>query len=101
MADFKGKPVELNAAPEVVFARLSDLSNLNEKLEELPAEMREAIGEVRFTPDSIIINAAPAGEMTLAITERIEPSRIVLSAGLTGTSGHDHQHCPGQPEDRW
>ena len=80
MADFKGKPVELNAAPEVVFARLSDFSNLNEKLEELPAEMREAIGEVRFTPDSIIINAAPAGEMTLAITERIEPSRIVLSA---------------------
>ena len=43
MADFKGKPVELNAAPEVVFARLSDFSNLNEKLEELPAEMREAV----------------------------------------------------------
>ncbi len=80
MAEFKGKTVELPASPAAVFARLSDFSNLGERLESLPAELRNKIGDVRFTPDSIIITAAPAGEMTLAITERTEPSRIVMSA---------------------
>ena len=80
MAEFKGKTVELPASPAAVFARLSDFSNLGERLDSLPPDLRNKIGDVRFTPDSIIINAAPAGEMTLAITERVEPSRIVMSA---------------------
>lgn len=80
MTEFKGKTVELSASPATVYARLSDFSNLGQRLEELPAELRSQIGDVRFTADSIIINAAPAGEMTLAITERIEPSRIKMSA---------------------
>ena len=80
MADFKGKTVELPASPAAVYARLSNFSNLSERLDSLPAELRNKIGDVRFTPDSIIIKAAPAGEITLSITERTEPSRIVMSA---------------------
>lgn len=80
MAEFKGKAVELPAAPSTVYARLSDFSNLGARLDEIPAGYRKQIGDVRFTADSIIINAAPAGEMTLTISERVEPSRIVMSA---------------------
>lgn len=80
MAEYKGKTVELNASPAVVYSRLSDFSNLGERLNELPADIRAQVGDVKFTADSIVISAAPAGEITLSITERTEPSRIVMSA---------------------
>lgn len=80
MTQFKGKTVELAAAPLTVYERLSDFSALSEKLDALPADLRAKIGDVKFTHDSIVINAAPAGEMTLNITERNAPSRIVMSA---------------------
>lgn len=80
MAEFKGKSVELPAAPADVYARLSDFSNLGEQLDKIPAEYRAKIGDVKFTADSIVINAAPAGEITLAITERVPSERVVLAA---------------------
>ena len=80
MATFTGKSVELNASPAEVYARLSDLSALGSRLDQIPEEYRAKMGDVKFTADSIIINAAPAGEITLAITERREPEKIVLSA---------------------
>lgn len=80
MATFNGKSVELCASPAEVYARLSDLGALGSRLEQIPEEYRAKIGDVRFTSDSIVINAAPAGEITLAITERREPEKIVLSA---------------------
>ncbi len=80
MATFTGKSVELNASPADVYARLSNISALGERLEQIPEEYRAKIGDVKFTDDAIIINAAPAGEITLAVTERVEPEKIVLSA---------------------
>lgn len=80
MATFNGKSVTLNAAPDIVFDRLSNLSNLQSRLEQLPPEIRAKAGEITFTPDSITISAAPAGQIVLAITERKAPERIVLSA---------------------
>lgn len=80
MAEFKGKSVELPASAADVYARLADFSNLGEQLEKVPAEYRAKIGDVKFTTDTIVITAAPAGEITLAITERVPSERIVLEA---------------------
>lgn len=81
MASFSGKTVELPAAPAAVYERLSDFSRLDEQLDKVPADLRAKMGDVKFTRDSIVINApAPAGEITMRITERIEPSKVVLSA---------------------
>ncbi|MCM1029767.1 MAG: hypothetical protein NC342_09225 [Pseudoflavonifractor sp.] len=80
MATFTGKSVELHAAPETVYARLSNFTAISSQLDQIPEEYRAKMGDVKFTDDSIVINAAPAGEITLTITERVEPSKIVLSA---------------------
>lgn len=80
MATYTGKAVTLNADQATVYARLSDLSHLESRLDSLPPEIRAKAGEITFTPDSIAINAAPAGKIVLTITERRPDERVVLTA---------------------
>ncbi len=80
MAKYSSKPVTIDAPVDEVFAKISNISAFQERLDMVPPEERAKIGDVRFTDDSIIINAAPVGEMKFNVVERTAPSRIVLSA---------------------
>lgn len=80
MAGYTGKTAHVEVAKDKVYERLSDFSAYNEMLEKLPAEAREKIGNVKFTPDAILIEAAPVGEIKLSVTERIPGERVVLTA---------------------
>lgn len=80
MARYSSKPIEIAQPVEGIFERLSDFSKYQEKLDELPANLREKIGDVSFTPDSIIINAAPVGEIAFEVIERIAPKHVKLQA---------------------
>lgn len=80
MAKYSSKPVTIDAPIEDVFGKISNISAFQDRLDMVPAEERAKIGDVRFTDDSIIINAAPVGEMKFNVVERTAPSRIVLSA---------------------
>ena len=80
MAEYSCKPVILTHPIEDVYARLSDFSSYQAKLDELPQDIRAQIGNVRFTNDSIIINAAPVGEIAVEAVERITPSQVKLQA---------------------
>ena len=55
------------------FKRLVDNENI-------PAELKERMGDVEFSSDSISFNANPVGKVCLMITERTEPTRIVMTA---------------------
>lgn len=46
----------------------------------IPQEVRDKVGNVRFDADSITIEAAPVGEITLEVVERIAPTRVKLQA---------------------
>lgn len=80
MEQFKGKPVHINLPAQSVYDRLSDFSSYEQQLASLSEEQRKMIGDVRFTPDSIIITAAPVGEMTLRMVDRRPPELIRLEA---------------------
>lgn len=80
MAKYSGKPVTLNHPAAEVFDRVSDLGSFQERLEQLPEEIRAKLGDVRFTADSIIINAAPVGEMKFNLTERVPYSLLRFEA---------------------
>ncbi len=80
MAKYSSKPVVIDAPIETAYARLSDFSAYQSRLDELPDEIRGKIGEVRFTPDSIVINAAPVGEMVFEVTDRVAPKHVALKA---------------------
>lgn len=76
MAKYSGKPVTLNHSAEDVYDKISDLGAFQQRLEALPAEAREKLGDVRFTSESIIINAPAVGEMKFNIARR-EPAKLL------------------------
>lgn len=80
MATYSSNSVSLDAPIDIVFDRLSDFSQYQERLESLPEEAKAKIGQVRFTADSIIITAAPVGDIIFEVSERVRPNHIALKA---------------------
>ena len=64
---------------DVVYDRINNLESFGSRLNELPEDVRATMGDVKFTADSIIINAAPVGDMTLNVNERVPGKRIAFS----------------------
>lgn len=79
MAKYSSKPVTLDVAPAAIAEKFSDFTNLQEKVDALPAEQRAKLGDVKFTKDSIVMNTPQVGAITLQVTERT-PERIALTA---------------------
>lgn len=80
MASYSSKPASINKPVEEVYERISNIGAYQQKLDSLPAEVREKIGDVRFEDDAIVITAAPVGEIRFAVKERVSPSRVTLAA---------------------
>ena len=80
MTTYSSKPVTIEMPVAEVYARCSNIGAFQERIDTLPEEVRSKIGSVRFTDDSIVINAAPMGDMTLNVTERRPDSRVALTA---------------------
>ena len=80
MTTYTSKTIELQMPVEAVYARISDIGGFQSRIDQLPEEVRSKIGSVRFTDDSIIINAAPMGDMVLKVTERIPEKRVAFTA---------------------
>jgi len=80
MSKYSSKPVVINHSAQVLYDKVSDLSYLQQRLEQLPPEARGRMGDVRFTTDSIAIEAPAVGTITLNVTQRISPSLVRLEA---------------------
>ncbi len=63
-----------------VFARVTDLGAFQQRLDQLPEDLRARMGSVKFGEDSITIEAAPMGEIKFRVTERIPSERVTLAA---------------------
>lgn len=81
MAKYAGKPSEIHAPVGEVYGKISDLSTFQARVDALPPEARAKLGDVRFTTDSIVINAPGVGEMMFTITERRPETYIKMEAG--------------------
>lgn len=80
MASYSSKAAVINKPVDEVYERISNIGAYQQKLDSLPAEVREKIGDVRFEDDAIVITAAPVGEIRFAVKERVSPSRVTLAA---------------------
>lgn len=80
MTTYSSKTIELQLPVATVYARISDIGGFQSRIDQLPDEVKSKIGSVRFTDDSIIINAAPMGDMVLKVTERIPERRVAFTA---------------------
>lgn len=80
MAKYSGKPVTVNKPINDIYSRLNNLSAFQQRIDELPEEARQKLGEVTFTDDRITINAPAVGPLTFVVAERVEPTLLRLSA---------------------
>ncbi len=63
----------------MVADKFSDLSRMQDVLDQLPEEERAKIGDIELTKDKIIIRTQQVGEINFAVAER-SPERIVMEA---------------------
>lgn len=80
MTTYSSNPVTLPLSAEVVYDRVSNLGAYQDKLNELPAEVKAKMGDVTFEEDKITINSGPTGAMTLKIAEKVPGKRVALQA---------------------
>ena len=80
MATYSSKPIEIPMQAESVYEKVSNLSGFQERIDNLPQDVKDKIGAVRFTEDSIIINAATVGDMVLSISEKGPGKRVAFTA---------------------
>lgn len=83
MSSHKSEKVTLKASAEKVFSKLSNLEGLGEllknvPLDQMPADQRGMLEQVKVTPDTISFPAGPVGELTLAVAEKEDPTLIRL-----------------------
>ncbi|MDE6301508.1 MAG: hypothetical protein K2M19_07310 [Muribaculaceae bacterium] len=79
MAKYSSKPTVVNTPAQAVADKFADLSRFQSTLDNIPAEERAKIGDIRLTADSIVMNTPQVGEIVLKVTDRT-PSRVALEA---------------------
>jgi len=80
MSEYKSKPVTVDKPAEVLFERFSNLSALREHLGNLPADVKDKVGDIRFSDDALILVTPQVGEIEFGVKSKQCPSKIVLEA---------------------
>lgn len=78
MATYKSAPRTIERPQEELFNRFSDLSHLQTALDTLTSEQRQAVGDVKFTADTIKIVTPQVGAIEFRVQKREHPSHIVF-----------------------
>jgi len=77
---YSSKPATLDMPVETVYKHISDIAAYQEKINGLPDEIKQKIGNVTFADDKITIKGAPMGDIELVVSERVENKRMALNA---------------------
>lgn len=80
MSVYSGKPVTLPRTINDIYAKISDLGQYRDMVEQLPAEQREKLQGVEFRGEAIKMDAPGVGELVFKITERTAPTHVGLNA---------------------
>lgn len=73
MTKFESSVKHVQASQEAVYAKLSDLSNLEHLKDRIPADK---VNNLSFDSDSLSFEVSPVGKITLEIVER-EPCKCI------------------------
>ncbi|MDE6394775.1 MAG: SRPBCC family protein [Duncaniella sp.] len=80
MSVYSGKPVVIPRQIDEIYAKVSDLGQYRDMIEQLPAGQREKLQGVEFRDDAVKMDAPGVGELVFKITERTAPTHIGLNA---------------------
>lgn len=80
MAVYSGKPVTLPRPVEEVYAKVSDLGQYREMVEQLPAEQRAKLAGVEFRGDALKMDAPGVGELVFKVAEKVPGKKVAMVA---------------------
>lgn len=80
METYESNVVEIQASAQQIFAKLSNLENLQPLLANLPAEATEKVKDIAVTADSCKFTIENFGQMGFKIIER-EPNKTIKFTG--------------------
>lgn len=79
MSTFESKPVTVGRSAAEIAAKFDDLSALQPSLDNMSAEERSKVGDVKFEKDSISIQTPQVGEIKFKVVDR-RPDKITMEA---------------------
>jgi carbon monoxide dehydrogenase subunit G len=81
MAKYTGAPVTVGTPQQELYHRISNLTYLKDRLDQLPADMLEKVGSVDFINDNAFAIEAPGlGRVQFDIVNRTEPTSVTFAA---------------------
>lgn len=80
METYESNVVEIQASAQQIFAKLSNLENLQPLLANLPAEATEKVKDIAITADTCKFTIENFGQMGFKIIER-EPNKTIKFTG--------------------
>lgn len=81
MAKYTGKPYRVALPAAEIYERLTHLGNLQERMADLPEDVKARMGTVNFPDEDTLAFTAPGvGEMIFRIVERNAPSQVKFLA---------------------
>lgn len=80
MSKYSGKAITLSRPITEIFEKISDLSQYNKLIEQLPASQREKLGGLEIEGDTVKMDAPAIGKLVFKINERVAPNRVNFSA---------------------
>lgn len=88
MANYRSENVSLAYPAERVYDKLSNLEGLGNLLknlpeDQIPADQRAQLEQVRVSADAISFPGGPVGDVTLVVAERVAPTLIRMTGAGT------------------
>lgn len=80
MSVYTGKSVTIARPIGEIYAKISDLGQYRELVDALPADQRERLAGVEFTPDSVRMDAPGVGKLEFKVVELTAPTHVGMSA---------------------
>ncbi len=81
MATYTSKTVTINQPAETLSAKFSDFTVLQQRLDAMDPQQRQAVGDISFTSDSINIHTPQMGNITLKAVERTAEALTLKAEG--------------------
>lgn len=96
MAKYTGTPATVNLPAPAIADKFRDMTAFSDKIENMPADLRDRMGDLSFTRDTITMETRQVGRIVFTVTEctdrkvRMEctfPMRIEIALDLNPVAG--------------
>ena len=99
MAVFTSKSITVATPAREISDKFADLTRFQDVIDQIPADQRAKVGDVSFTPDTIVLHTQQVGDITLKVSQRTA-ERVGLTAEGSPIPMHLFVNLKSLPEGK-